>query len=261
MADNQPLLEETSQDVTPLTPAQLVAGGPTTASPPIPVQKTLVAAPPKKQIAPERPKALPKTTPAKTEKSGQQPSLPSTGGSSRNRNGAVAQIQKNLAASADSILSLRNQPKIITGARIIFRINQQKIAFANSINYTIETEWTENSGIDEDVPNELVPGMVRCRGTINVFRVPNSSAAQNFWQSDMLRMRVWPYSEIEVRDQRTDELIIKFPRIAVTARTEQIAPGQLTITQLSFISIGYRDELTPQSIATGGSGIKVPGLF
>lgn len=260
MTVTQPLLTETSEDVKPITPTQLVPGGPTTASPATPVQPRITS--PAQPVKPVQPGKLTKTAPPKTEKAQPQTRLPATGGGGRGRNTAVAQIQRNLAASADSLLSLRNQPKIITAARIIFRINQQKIAFANSISYSVETEWTENSGIDDDVPNELVPGMVRCRGTINVFRVPNSSAAQNFWQSDMLRMRVWPYSEIEVRDQRTDELIIKFPRIAITSRTESIAPGQLTITQLSFVSIGYRDELTPQPVATSSSsGIKLPGLF
>ena len=156
------------------------------------------------------------------------------------------QVRTGVSASIQSLNPLKIQPKVLTGARAVLKINGLVVGYANSISYTINTEWVELSGIDDDYPNELAPGMCRVSGSINIFRVPNHGAAQEWWQSDMMRGRVWPYSIIEVRDSKSDNLIVQFPRIAITQRSESIQAGQATITQLSFISIGYRDELSPQ---------------
>ena len=160
--------------------------------------------------------------------------------------GVNSKVMTAAEAMVESLNPLRIQPKVMTGARAVIKINGIAVAYANSISYTINTDWVELSGIDDDYPNELAPGMVRVNGTINVFRIPNNSPAQQFWQTDMLRGRVWPYSAIEVRDKKSDNLIIQFPRIAITQRSENIQAGQAMVTQLSFISIGYRDELSPQ---------------
>jgi hypothetical protein len=170
---------------------------------------------------------------------------------------ALEQVRSGLSASVESLNPLKIQPQVVTGARAVLRINGMAVGYANSISYVYETDWTEVSGIDNEFPDELAPGMVRVTGTINVFRRPNNSASQLFWQSDMLRMRVWPYSTIEVRDKKTDNLIAKFPRVAFTRRAETIAAGQVTMTQLSFISIGFMDELTPQppAVASESSGL------
>lgn len=162
-------------------------------------------------------------------------------------------IKQNLSASASSLVAFntktqtfRPQPKIMTGARAIIRLNGKVIALCNSLNYEYTTMWEELRGIDDLLPNELVPTSIGVRGSMSIFRTPNGSPISAFLQSDMLRPMIWPYMTIEIRDARTDELLLKIPRAVITSRSETYAPRVLVTSQLSFIGIGFRDEVVPE---------------
>ena len=154
--------------------------------------------------------------------------------------------ERNLKTSLSSLLTLNPQPKIMSGARAVVKINGLVAALCVNVSYEITTDWTEIKGIDEMIPNDLVPNSYSIKGTMSLYRVPGSSPVDMYLQQDMFRGIIWPYSTIEIRDIRTDELILLVNRAAITNRSESYVKGQLTTTVLSFIGMGFRDESMPK---------------
>jgi len=167
---------------------------------------------------------------------------------------AEAIAKQNLKASAASLISLNPQPRIMTGARAVLRINNNIVALCNNVQYEVSTDWQEIRGIDELIPNDLAPTSYSVKGSMSIYRVPNRSPVKDFLQQDMFRGIIWPLTTIEIRDKRTDELIMLVKRAAITNRSESFTKNQLTSTNLSFVGIGFRDEAMPEVLPD-----KLPG--
>jgi hypothetical protein len=158
--------------------------------------------------------------------------------------------QKNLQTSAAALLSLGNQPKIVSGARAVIKINGKVSALCTNVSCDISMNWQEIRGVDELVPNDLSPTEYTVKGSMTLYRVPNRSPIASYLTPDMFRSLIWPYSTIEIKDKRTDEVLLLVKRCVITSRTEQFNPRQLTTTVLTFVGIGMRDEEAPQLIPT-----------
>jgi len=161
---------------------------------------------------------------------------------------------QNKNASIASLISLNPQPRIMTGARAVLRINNNIVALCNNVQYEVSTDWQEIRGIDELIPNDLAPTSYSVKGSMSIYRVPNRSPVKDFLQQDMFRGIIWPLTTIEIRDKRTDELIMLVKRAAITNRSESFTKNQLTSTNLSFVGIGFRDEAMPEVLPD-----KLPG--
>jgi len=161
-------------------------------------------------------------------------------------NDATQTAQSNKKASEDSLKTLNPQPRIMSGARAVVKINGVAVVLCINVSYDITMDWSEIRGVDELMPNDLAPNSYSVKGTMSIYRVPDGSPVSSFLHQDMFRGIIWPYSTIEIRDKRTDELIILVKRAAITSRSESFAKGQLTATNLSFIGIGFRDEAIPE---------------
>lgn len=176
---------------------------------------------------------------------------------------------QNRKASAASLLSIRPQPRIMSGARAVIKINGKVTALCTNVTYNINMDWQEIKGIDELVPNDLAPSNYSVTGSMSLYRVPNNSPIKNFIHSDMFRGIVWPYTTIEIRDKRTDELLVLIKRCAITSRSESYAHGQPVVTTMNFVGIGFRDEETPEflpdklkgSESSGGLLSAITNLF
>lgn len=159
---------------------------------------------------------------------------------------AKAIARQNALASAASLIGLKPQPRIMSGARAVIKINGQVAALCTNVSYEITMDWSEIRGIDELIPNDLAPNSFSVKGSMILYRVPNKSPIKDYLSQDMFSGILWPYSTIEIRDKRTDELIMLVRRAAITSRAESFAPGQLTATTMSFVGVGFRDEEVPQ---------------
>ena len=126
------------------------------------------------------------------------------------------------------------------------KINGQVSALCTNVSYDITMDWSEIKGIDEMIPNDLVPNSFSVKGSMSLYRVPNGSPIKSYLAQDNFSGILWPYSTIEIRDKRTDELILLIKRAAITSRSESFVHGQLTTTTMTFIGMGFRDEETPQ---------------
>lgn len=134
----------------------------------------------------------------------------------------------------------------MTGARAVLKINNKVVALCNNVSYEINMDWGEVRGVDELIPNDLAPMVFSVKGSMSIYRVPNKSPIDDFIHPDMFRGMIWPYTTIEIRDKRTDELIMLVKRAAITSRAESFTKNQLTSTNMSFVGIGFRDESTPE---------------
>jgi hypothetical protein len=156
------------------------------------------------------------------------------------------QIADNLVGGNFSgILSTRAQAKYASGARTILRINGKPAVFAFGVSWNIMTSYREVNGIDNPLPEELVPQRIRVEGSITALHIPGWGAADQKWQADSLGFLFHRYITIEVRDSATDELLFFAPKAAITSRREEIKVDALAHVSLSFIAIGYRDEKDP----------------
>ncbi len=159
---------------------------------------------------------------------------------------AKAIALQNLKASASSLISLKPAPRIMNGARAVLKINGKVVALCTNVSYEINMDWSEIRGVDELIPNDLAPMIYSVKGSMSLYRVPNKSPIADFIHQDMFRGMIWPYTTIEIRDKRTDELIMLVKRAAITSRGESFTKNQLTTTNMSFIGIGFRDEQIPE---------------
>jgi hypothetical protein len=161
---------------------------------------------------------------------------------------------QNVNASAAALISLKPQPRVMTGARAVVKINGKVAMLCNNLQYEISSNWSEVRGVDELIPNDLAPDSYSVKGSMSLYRVPNQSPVSNFIHQDMFRGIIWPYTTIEIRDKRTDELIMLVKRCAITSRGEAFSKGTLTTTNLTFVGIGFRDEEMPELLPDTLSG-------
>lgn len=152
----------------------------------------------------------------------------------------------NLKASAASFLSINPQPRIVSGARAIIKINGKVTGLCTNVSYNIDMNWQEIRGIDELIPNDLAPSSFSVTGSMTLYRVPNNSPISNYIHADMFQGMIWPYTTIEIKDKRTDELLVLIKRCAITSRAESYSHGQPVTTTMNFIGIGFRDEEIPK---------------
>lgn len=144
------------------------------------------------------------------------------------------------------IFSTRPQAKYMSGARCILRINSKPVAFAFDIGWRISTSYTEIQTIDNTLPEELVPKFIRVEGNISAMHIPGQGPGVQLWQPDTLSFLFHQYITIEVRDSATNQLLFFAPRAVITLREESVRAEDLASIRLNFMSIGFRDEKTPE---------------
>lgn len=144
------------------------------------------------------------------------------------------------------IFSTRAQAKYMSGARCVLRVNSQPVAFAFSVSWRIATAYSEIQVLDNPLPEEFVPKAIRVEGSISAMHIPGSGAGPQLWQADALSFLFHQYITIEVRDSETNQLLFFAPKAVITVRQEDVKVDDLAQVQLSFMSIGFRDEKTPE---------------
>lgn len=144
-----------------------------------------------------------------------------------------------------SIVSLYSTGSFMNGARCKIRINNQLVAFAFQVAWTVQTSQDEINVIDEYLPTELAPKRMRCTGTLGCFRIPGLGASSLGFQPNILSFLFHKYVSIEVTDKKSGNVLFYASHAVITERSESISAQGTATMQLQFQAIGFQDELKP----------------
>lgn len=163
-------------------------------------------------------------------------------------NNRPGNIADNVVNNISGIFSTKPTARYASGARTILKINGKICGFAFGISWRISTQHIEITTIDDWLPHELAPQRVSVEGSISALHIPGQSAGTELWQADALNFLFGQYIEIEVRDDKTDQLMFYTSKAMITSRSEDIRVDQLASVQLTWRAIGYQDERSPKVV-------------
>lgn len=132
-----------------------------------------------------------------------------------------------------------------TGARVVFRINGAKIAFANSVTYTVAHAHQPVDVLDQLEPSEYAETGYTVNFTATMFRVSNQSAISLGLRPKLQDLLQQPELTAELIDRVSGATLMLIERVKCTQEDLNIdarALGQLT---LSFVGIKMSDEAGP----------------
>lgn len=151
-------------------------------------------------------------------------------------------------------------PKVNSGARAILKIDGNLMAFATSVSYTIDTTYKEIQGVDNSLPDELVPETIRVELTCTNLRVPKESASVLALQPTILNHLHQKYLSVEIRDRGTDDVLLYIPKALLVQRSGVIGSRALANETWVLKGIGYWDERPPEKAKEGATSSLIGGV-
>jgi len=129
-----------------------------------------------------------------------------------------------------------------TGARVVFRVNGQKIAFANSVTYTVAHAHQPVDVLDQLEPAEYAETGYTVNFTATIFRVSNQSAINLGLRPKLQDILTQPELTAELVDRITGVTIFLIDRVKCTQEDLNIDARSLGQLTLSFVGIKQSDE-------------------
>jgi len=129
-----------------------------------------------------------------------------------------------------------------TGARVVFRVNGQKIAFANALNYTVAHAHQPVDVLDQLTPAEYAETGYTVNFTATMFRVSNQSAISLGLRPKLQNILTQPELTAELIDRITGATIFLIQRVKCTQEDFNVDARSLAQLTLSFVGIKMSDE-------------------
>lgn len=132
-----------------------------------------------------------------------------------------------------------------TGARLVFRVNGQKVAFANAVNYTVAHAHQPVDVLDQLTPAEYAETGYTVNFTANMWRVSDQSALALGLRPKLQNILTQPELTAEMIDRITGKTIFLLERVKCTQEDFQADARSLAQLTLSFVAIKQSDESGP----------------
>ena len=129
-----------------------------------------------------------------------------------------------------------------TGARVVFRINGTKLAFANAINYTVAHAHQPVDVLDQLEPAEYAETGYTVNFTATTFRVANQSAISLGLRPKLQNILTQPELTAELIDRINGATLMLIERVKCTQEDMNIDARALGQATLSFVGIKMSDE-------------------
>jgi hypothetical protein len=129
-----------------------------------------------------------------------------------------------------------------TGARVVFRVEGQKIAFANALNYTVTHAHQPIQVLDQLEPKEHAEVSYEVNFSATMFRVSNKSAMSLGIRPRLEDILIQPELTAELIDRITGATLMLIQRVKCTEESFSTAAGDVGTTTLSFVGIRQDDE-------------------
>ena len=129
-----------------------------------------------------------------------------------------------------------------TGARVVFRVNGAKVAFANAVNYTVAHAHQPVDVLDQLEPAEYAETGYTVNFTATLFRVAGQSPISAGLRPKLQDILTQPELQAELIDRITGATLFLIERVKCTQEDFNVdarALGQLT---LNFVGIKMSDE-------------------
>ena len=129
-----------------------------------------------------------------------------------------------------------------TGARVVFRVNGQKVAFANSVTYTVAHGHNPVDVLDQLEPAEYAETSYTVNFTATIFRVANQSAISLGLRPKLQDILTQPELTAELIDRVSGVNIFLIERVKCTQEDFNVDARSLGQLTLSFVGIKQSDE-------------------
>jgi hypothetical protein len=129
-----------------------------------------------------------------------------------------------------------------TGARVVFRVNGTKIAFANAISYTVAHAHQPVDVLDQLEPAEYAETGYTVNFTATLFRVSNQDAISLGLRPKLQNILTQPELTAELIDRITGASLFLIERVKCTQEDLNIDARNLGQLTLSFVGIKQSTE-------------------
>jgi hypothetical protein len=136
-------------------------------------------------------------------------------------------------------------PQVLAGYRTVLKINNDVVAAGFVLDYSIETGEVDIHGLDNIVPTELAPDMIRVTMDIKVYRTPDNDPVGSLIAplgdsaNPLDAFTKTPYISVEIRDKQTDKTILFLPRAWLFRRSGSVDAENVLIETWNIKSIGF----------------------
>lgn len=129
-----------------------------------------------------------------------------------------------------------------TGARVVFRVNGQKVAFAQALNYSVAHAHQPVDVLDQLEPAEYAETGYTVNFTVSMFRVAAQSAISLGLRPKLQDILTQPELTAELIDRVNGQTLMLIERVKCTQEDMSIDARSLGQVTLSFVGIKQSDE-------------------
>jgi len=129
-----------------------------------------------------------------------------------------------------------------SGARVVFRVNGEKVAFANAINYTVQHQHQPVDVLDQLEPAEYAETGYVVNFTATTFRIGGQSAMATGLRPRLEDILTQPELQAELIDRINGTTLMLIQRVKCTQEDFNVDARSLGQSTLSFVGIRQDDE-------------------
>jgi hypothetical protein len=129
-----------------------------------------------------------------------------------------------------------------SGARVVFRVNGQKVAFAQALNYSVAHAHQPVDVLDQLEPAEYAETGYTVNFTATMFRVATQSAISLGLRPKLQDILTQPELTAELIDRVNGQTLALLERVKCTQEDMNIDARSLGQVTLSFVAIKMSDE-------------------
>jgi hypothetical protein len=142
----------------------------------------------------------------------------------------------------------------VSGARVVFKLNGNKVAFATNCNYTIVHEHLPVNVLDQLEPVEYSETGYTVAFSAGGFRVPGYSPLTKGYMPKLQEILQQPELTAEIlTNSDPSTTVIRIERVKPVERAGSIAARDLATESINFVGIRATDEGNPVSASTAGA--------
>ena len=160
---------------------------------------------------------------------------------------AVSGLADDLVKSALGPLQVfRPMGKFMNGSRAIIKVNGKIAGFAFGVSWNIATIHNEVFELDNFLPYELAPTLLRVSGSLSMFHMPGKGPSNLNMQANRMSFLHQKYVTIQIVDQQTSNIILNVQKAVITNRSQALQAGEQSTIVLDWMAIGWQDDQTPE---------------
>jgi len=141
----------------------------------------------------------------------------------------------------------------VSGARVIFKIDGQKVAFATSCNYTVTHEHLPVNVLDQLEPVEYSETAYYVTFSAAGFKVPGYSPLTKGFMPKLQDILTQSELTAEIIRREDESLLLKVERVKAIERSGSFAARDLATEALNFVGIRATDEANVLGPSTSGA--------